>query len=167
MAEPSRGLYVLVYISLFMGVVIVALFSQRSVKPIRGFAKLLREGNVNEEEKEEYLKIIIEESERLEELATNILTLSKIEHTEIVSEQSRFDLSEQIRLAIIVLEPKRSLKSLLLDIELDEAVTIYGNKNMLQQVWMNLLDNAIKYSNQESKIQVSLVREGQEVLSRF
>lgn len=74
-----------------------------------------------------------------------MLNLSRLEHQEIVTERRRFRLDEQIRQAVVLLEPKWSAKNLELDIDLPE--TVYeGSSELLIQVWINLIDNAIKFS---------------------
>ncbi|CAG5091730.1 Integral membrane sensor signal transduction histidine kinase [Thermobacillus xylanilyticus] len=232
--DSYRGIYVLLYISVFMGVVIAALLSRRSVKPIRdmmeatdrvakgdfsaqatvkgsvvfeldklaasfnkmvrelqgietlrsdfvrnfshefktpivsisGFAKLLKQGNLSEADRQDYLDRIIQESERLVELSASILNLSKVENTEILREKTVFRLDEQIRLAMLMLEPKWSAKALKLDIALVK-VDIVGNKNLLQQVWLNLLDNAIKFTDEGGTLRIALWRDGREAVFRL
>ncbi|WP_440376247.1 histidine kinase dimerization/phospho-acceptor domain-containing protein, partial [Neisseria sp. P0014.S008] len=92
---------------------------------LRGFAKLLKENNLTEEERQEYLDIIITESERLAALSTNVLILSKYENLEIITEKTPFRLDEQIRKTIVLMEPKWSAKDIVIDVELDE-VTYHG-----------------------------------------
>lgn len=122
---------------------------------IRGFAKLLKEGSLSEEEKHEYLDIIITESERLTELSTNILNLSQYENIEIVTDKNQFRLDEQIRRVIVLMEPKWSAKAIDFDVELDE-INLVGNEDLLQQIWINLLDNAVKFSYQSGLISITL-----------
>jgi signal transduction histidine kinase len=124
---------------------------------IKGFAKLLKEDGVTGEEAKEYLDIIIQESQRLADLSTSVLNLSKVESTEIISEKEVYALDEQIRRAILILEPKWRAKDLLVDVDL-ENITIYNNAPLLQQIWVNLLDNAIKFTDKGGELQVSLRR---------
>jgi len=126
---------------------------------IRGFAKLLKDGQLSEEEKREYLEIIIAESERLAALSTNILNLSKYEAMEIVAEKSPFPLDEQIRRAILMTEPRWSAKDIEIQVELDDII-FNGDENLMQQIWLNLIDNAIKFSDKGGKIVIQLVSEG-------
>ncbi|MBQ2960251.1 MAG: HAMP domain-containing histidine kinase [Oscillospiraceae bacterium] len=112
---------------------------------IAGFAKLLRRGNLTEEQKQEYLGIIEEESLRLSAMATNVLNLSKIENQTILTDINRFNLSEQIRACVLLLEDQWMKKSLSLDLDFDEHY-ICANEELLKQVWINLIDNAIKFS---------------------
>lgn len=134
-------------------------FSHEFKTPIvslRGFAKLLKNDNLTKEERDEYLDIIINESDRLALLATNILNLSNIENKTINTSKSNFDLSEQIRHSILLLESKWSSKNIKINIDLDETQYI-GNEELLKQVWVNLIDNSIKFTNKEGKIDIQLM----------
>lgn len=123
---------------------------------IKGFSKLLKNNHLSDEEKEEYLNIIIEESERLSELSTNILNLTKLENTAILTGTEPCNLAEQIRKCIILLEEKWEKKEIEFDLNLIDR-TISANLDLLQQVWINLLDNAIKFSNPNSIIHIMMI----------
>lgn len=130
---------------------------------IAGFAKLLRHGNLTEEQKEEYLAIIEEESLRLSYMATNVLNLTKVENQTILTDVSKFNLSEQIRSAVLLLADKWSQKNLDMDIDFGEHM-IYANEELLKQVWINLLDNAVKFSAQDGKVTVEITENEDETL---
>ena len=123
---------------------------------LRGFAKLLKNDNLPKEVRDEYLDIIISESDRLATLATNILNLSNIENTNIISDQHDFDLAEQIRHSILMLESKWSDKNINMNIDLDET-SYYGNEELLKQVWVNLIDNAIKFTPNNGDVKIELM----------
>lgn len=112
---------------------------------IAGFAKLLKRGNLTEEQKMEYIDIIEEESMRLAAMATNVLDLTKVENQTILTDISQYNLSEQIRSSVLLLEEKWAKKDLDFELEFDEY-TVHANEELLKQVWINLLDNAIKFS---------------------
>ncbi len=122
---------------------------------IAGFAKLLRRGNLTEEQKEEYLKIIEEESLRLSHVATNVLNLTKIENQSILTNVTNFNISEQIRSAVLLLEDKWSKKDIDLNLDLGEF-SITANEELLKQVWINLIDNAVKFSPEKGRVDISL-----------
>ncbi len=122
---------------------------------IAGFAKLLRRGNLTEEQREEYLAIIEEESLRLSHVATNVLALTKVENQSILTDVSSFNLSEQIRSCVLLLEDKWSKKDLDLSIDVGEH-NVNANEELLKQVWINLLDNAVKFSPQCGTISITL-----------
>lgn len=112
---------------------------------IAGFAKLLKRGRLNEVQRAEYLDIIEEESLRLSYMATNVLNLTKIENQQILTDCTEYNLSEQLRASILLLERKWTKKNLTIAPEFSEY-RITANEELLKQVWINLLDNAIKFS---------------------
>ena len=141
-------------------------FSHEFKTPIvslRGFAKILKNDRLTKEERDEYLDIIISESNRLSQLSTNVLNLSKIEKMSILSDMESFDLSEEVRQSILLLESKWQKKDLELFIDMDE-LEYRGNKALLNQVWINLIDNAIKFSPQNGKIKLKLHRKKDQVV---
>jgi signal transduction histidine kinase len=127
---------------------------------IAGFAKLLKRGNLTEEQKAEYLDIIEEESLRLAQMASNILDMTKIENQTILTDVSTYNLSEQIRSCVLLLEKSWSGKNLELVLEFDEYM-VYACEELLKQVWINLLDNAIKYSPEYGMVVVKIREEGE------
>lgn len=123
---------------------------------ITGFAKLLQKGNLEPGQQQEYIDAIAEESKRLSYLAANVLNLTKVENQEILTDLTEFNLSEQIRSALLLLETNWSKKNLELDINLPE-VSITANEDLLKQVWINLLQNAVKFSPEYAPLRVHLV----------
>ena len=112
---------------------------------IAGFAKLLRRGNLPKAQQEEYLGIIEKESLRLADMANNVLNLTKVENQAILTDVTVFNLSEQLRSSVLLLEDKWTQKELELELEMGE-IMITANRELLKQVWVNLLDNGIKFS---------------------
>ncbi|MBR2843263.1 MAG: HAMP domain-containing histidine kinase [Lachnospiraceae bacterium] len=125
---------------------------------ITGFAKLLRKGNLPEEKKEEYLRIIETESLRLSQMATNVLNLTKVENQTILTDITEFNLSEQIRSCILVLSEKWEQKEIEYIIDFDEY-NIRANEDLLKQVWINLLGNAVKFSPTGGMIEVKITEQ--------
>ena len=122
---------------------------------ILGFARLLKSQNLDMAQSQEYLDIIIEESQRLSELSATVLSLSKVESLTLLTDKTAYSLSEQIRESLLLLESKWEKKRISFDINLEE-VMIRADGPLLKQVWMNLLDNAIKFSPAEECITVAL-----------
>ena len=120
---------------------------------IAGFAKLLRRADLTQEQREEYLSIIEEESLRLSHMATSVLELTKIENQTILTDVSRCNVAEQVRSAILLLEDKWSKKDLDLDLRIGECV-IWADEELLKHVWIDLMDNAIKFSEEYGCVEV-------------
>ncbi len=126
------------------------------IATIQGFSNLLKDDSLSNEEKNEYLDIIISETTRVSSLTTNILKLTKLETQEIITDKTTFSLDEQLRHSILLLQKDISEKNLDLHINLDK-VEIHSNEDLLQQVWINLISNAIKFTPQDGKITIELM----------
>ena len=125
---------------------------------IAGFAKLLKRGNLTPEQQAEYVDIIEEESLRLADMAAGVLDLTKIENQTVLGETSVFNLSEQLRNCVLLLENKWTKSGLEPELLFDEY-EIRANEDLLRQVWINLLDNAVKFSEPDCVFRVAAVRE--------
>lgn len=115
------------------------------IMSIMGFAQLLQNSEISCEEKNEYLRIIISECRRLSDLSSNILNLSKMESMSVLTSKTEYDVDEQIRQAILQLQEKWEKKEICFDLTLQSG-RIVGNSDLLKEVWVNLIDNAVKFS---------------------
>lgn len=122
---------------------------------IAGLAKLVNKGRLTEEQRTKCLTAIEEESLRLAAMATNVLNLTKVENQKILSELTTFNLSEQIRSCVLLLENKWAQKDLELVLDFDEH-EIEASEDLLKEVWINLIDNAIKFSPRCGTVSVSI-----------
>lgn len=132
------------------------------INAIEGYITLLDDDNLTIEQKE-YLKKIAYNTNRLTELIKGILLLSKIENQAIETNQENFRLDEQIRQAIVSLEIKWTKKNIDLDIDMD-SITYQGNESLLMHVWVNLIDNAIKFSPENEKIKITLKEKNNQII---
>jgi signal transduction histidine kinase len=140
-------------------------FSHEMKTPIASVSSLiplLKSDDLPKEKRIKYLSIIEEEIDRLSSMTTNVLNLSKIENQGILTEKSNFNLSEQIRNCVLLLEKKWTKKRLNLALDFDEFYVL-ANEDMLKQVWINLLDNGIKFANFGGELGVSIVSDGKYV----
>jgi len=126
---------------------------------IKGFAEELKHDDLSPEQRNEYLDIIIGESSRLATLATNVLNLSRVEKQTILANRERFDLTEQLRRCVLLFENKLNQHRLNLTIELDE-IALVGDEDLLSQVWINLIDNAVKFTPEGGSIGIRLIKSG-------
>jgi signal transduction histidine kinase len=125
------------------------------IASIQGFTEMLQDKGLSEEQFQSYTNIIIEETKRLSHLSSNMLRLSKLDHQLIPVSTKPFSLDEQIRKTIVLLEEKWSKKNLELDIDLDEIAYI-GDEALIQQIWLNLFENAIKFSTESGTIYIQV-----------
>ncbi len=122
---------------------------------IRGFARELRLGDLSPEQKDEYIRIIEEEANRLAGLSSQVLELSRLEHQQILTNQTEFDLDEQLRQCILLLEPEWSEKEIAVEPILVD-LKFYSNEELLAHVWQNLLANAVKFTPRGGRIDVEM-----------
>lgn len=125
------------------------------IASIEGYATLLQNHSLSAEKHDRYVEKILDNSKRLTSLSGNILMLSKLENQETVPGQEEYRLDEQIRRCILMLESKWSAKHIEFEMELPR-ITYYGSEALLDQVWINIIDNAIIHSYDGGFIQISI-----------
>ena len=125
---------------------------------VEGYAMLLQDKELSDAEREEYLDKILYNTHRLSTLVENILILSKLESGPLPEQYTDFRLDEQLRQAVVILEPEWAKKDLSFDVQLDE-VTFHGCESLLSHVWTNLLSNAVKFSAPGQEISLRLLEQ--------
>lgn len=138
------------------------------IASISGFAQILLEkGNdLTDEERKEYLKIIVQESERLSKLSSDTILLSQLESQKILADTAPYSLDEQLRKCVIMLSNQWGDKNINLVGDIDE-VTYNGDEDMMQHLWLNLLNNAIKFTPDGGTITVSLKQENGKIIAKI
>lgn len=129
---------------------------QSPLTSIRGFSKALRESDVDESDRSKYLEIIERESERLSRLSDNLLKLASLESEHHPFHPTTYDLDEQLRRIVVFYEPQWSVKELDMDLALPR-VKIMADSDQLNQVWMNVIGNAIKFTPDQGHIHIKIV----------
>ncbi len=125
------------------------------ISSINGFAKLLLDTEVSEAERREYLQIIADESDRLSTLAEDTMLMSRLDNQSSILDVESFSLTKQIKQSIILLSNEWSVKNINLTADLP-PVTYFGNADLMAHVWINLLNNAIKFTPENGTIMVSM-----------
>ena len=134
------------------------------ITSIRGFAEGMADGVIPPEEQPKYLRLVADESKRLSNLVNDLLALSRLEREDAKPDWSVFDINEMLRRAIIRrmddLDKKR------IEAECDPAVDpcpVRADSDRIEQVIINLLDNALKFTGEDGKIRLSSAVNGNTV----
>ena len=128
---------------------------QSPLTSIGGFAALLKKGDLPDIERQRYAEIIEAESKRLSSLSDNLLKLSSLDNNKIPLAQQEFRLDKQLEHIALTLEPQWSVKKITLEADM-QKITVCGDEDLLSQVWMNLLHNAIKFTPGDGQIGIAL-----------
>lgn len=129
------------------------------IASIQGFSRLLQTEE-NPDKRQQYLSIMEQESIRLSRLTSNLVRLSRLDHQTII-ERKRYRLDEQLRTCLLLLERQWTEKSLRLELDLPE-VFVEWEEELMQHVWLNLLENAIRFSPESGVLEVTL-HEGKQI----
>jgi signal transduction histidine kinase len=128
---------------------------QSPLTSISGFARVLREQQLSAAERDRYLTIIELESKRLSMLSDQLLKLTSLESQHHPFEPRSFPLGPELKTIILSSEPQWLEKEIDVSAELED-VNIVADKELLNQVWINLLHNSIKYTPRGGAISVRL-----------
>ena len=125
---------------------------------IAGYADGMLDGTIPWEKRERYLTIISDETRRLSRLVRKMLDISKFQSdSEEKLKNSRCDLCETVRMALLGLEGRISAKKLEVDAQIpDEEIVVCGEQDPITQITYNILDNAVKFAYPESTITVRI-----------
>lgn len=131
------------------------------ITSIKGFVETLRDGGIHSlEDTEKFLGIIARQTERLNSIIEDLLTLSELEQTERGNIGIEFtQLKNVMHGAIAICEPKASAKDVQINLQCDEDLKAKINAPLLEQAVINLIDNAVKYSEAKSSIEISVKAE--------
>ena len=131
---------------------------------IKGYVEAMNDGTIPPELHEKYLRIILFETERLTDLTTDLLTLNEFDTKELLLDKTKFDIQEVIKTTAESFEgvctPKHISIELLL---LPGEILVYADRRKIQQVLYNLIDNAIKFSENNSSITIEVVEKNGKV----
>ena len=141
---------------------------QTPLTAISGFATILKNENLADEQRKKYADIILFNSNRLSHLSKNMLQLTLLDGEDTALDKTEFPLIEQLN-RVIEMEDNAALSK---DIEIEfihpkKEFIIEADESRMEQVWINLLSNAIKYTNEHGVVTVEVRRTPTELQVRF
>ncbi|MBQ7863385.1 MAG: HAMP domain-containing protein [Lachnospiraceae bacterium] len=132
---------------------------------IKGYVEAIKDGTIPPEMQEKYLDIIIFETERLTKLTSNLLELNSFDDNGIILHKSEFDINQMIKQIALSFEGTFKKKKLVLNLVFSEKEQfVRADKDKIEQVLYNLIDNAGKFSNPETSIRISTEEKGNKVM---
>lgn len=134
---------------------------------IQNYAKALTNKNLDEETKEKYLNSLQNACKKLSDLITNILKLNKLENQRLKIDLKQFNLSESITNQILNYETLIENKNIELECNIEEDINIISEETYLEIIWSNLISNAIKFTDNNGKIFISLIKLNNEIIFKI
>ncbi len=133
---------------------------------ISGFVQGILDGTIPPEKHDEYLHIVLDESKRLSRMTNDMLEMSKLSSGEYKLKIREFDLTEVIRLSIIQLESRIEEKNLGLEVDFEaDKMPVLADRDAIQRVVINLLDNAVKFSYPNTAVSIKVWKQDNKVLT--
>lgn len=126
---------------------------------IKGFVQAILDGTIPYENQDKYLNIVLDESDRLSNLTNDILLLTNLENNGINVEYGEFDIHLVIRQVLIKFEQKINSKNIDITLLIDEKeIIVCADKDKIQRVIYNLIDNAVKFCNPKDRITIETTK---------
>ncbi|MBR4049942.1 MAG: HAMP domain-containing histidine kinase [Clostridia bacterium] len=126
------------------------------IASINGFAQLLlTDETLDEKTRKKYLQIIADESNRLTGLASNTILLTRLDTQKIITDKKEYSLDEQLRRCVIMFSNDWMAKNIEFSGDGISEITYFGDEDLMQHIWINLIHNAIKFTPENGKISVS------------
>lgn len=124
---------------------------------IKGYLEAMLDGTIPPEMSEKYIRIVLEETERLTKLTSSLLTLNTLDVNGATLDIQEFDCVRMVRHTLLTFEGQCSKKKISFDVTFGaKSYMVMADQTKIQQVVYNLIDNAIKFSNPNSEIHVTV-----------
>lgn len=125
-----------------------------------GYSKVAMRKDLSEEERERYLEIIGEESTRMKDLVKNLLDLARMDETSFTVSNESFPARPFLENICKLVIPSYDIKNIRLHLVCEKDFQLYADSIRLEQIILNILDNALKYSNEHSEVTIEAYKEG-------
>ena len=128
------------------------------ITAIRGYAETLQSGAINDPiAAPKMVDIIHRQSERLSELVEDLLELSRLESRQIQLAEKPVELLEATQRALEAVRPKAKPRGTAIEVQVPPNLFVLGDQRAIEQIVLNLVDNAVKYSPPNGRVELSAV----------
>jgi signal transduction histidine kinase len=121
---------------------------------VKGYGEAIQQNYIVGKEREEAMNLIVREASRMEQLTNELLELARGSNENTAIEIYPIVLSETVREAICLLKNQADSKGIQFISSFDEQIIVEGNEEKLKQIFINIIENAIRYSNNDSNISI-------------
>lgn len=130
---------------------------------IKGFIIAFMDGTIPDHRRFHYLSLMKDETERMIKLVNDTLDMNQLEEGYSQIYRNDYNLTEQVHRIIHKFEPQLAKKDLEIRFNSDHDYYVFADKERIEQVFINLLQNAVQFSKKSSPIDITLTKEGQYV----
>lgn len=130
---------------------------------IKNYAYALKDENLTPEQRQEYADTIIEASDKLNTMVTNILKLNRLENQTAKPVTEEYDLCEQLSESVLSFESLWTKKDIEIEMNIEDRAMISADKDMLYIVWQNLFSNAFKFTENGGKVSINQTSDSESV----
>lgn len=130
---------------------------------LTGYSTVARREGLDEKERAHYLEIIKEEAYRMKELVKNLLDLAKMDENSFTVSKEKFQLKPFLHDLCKLVEPSFNLTKITLDVRYEGDFEVEADPLRLEQILLNLLDNALKYSPAHSSVIMNVFKRGKQI----
>ena len=131
---------------------------------ISNYSTLLQASDIDDNERIEYAHTIHQTSNRLADLITHILKLNKLDNQQIYPDRKKYNLSEQLCNCLLQYENIWEEKDMSIETDIDEDIYVYEDDELLSIVWNNLISNALKFTDINGKVLLSLKEDKSDII---
>ena len=121
---------------------------------VKGYSETIQNGFIDGAERDEAIRLIAREANRMERLTNELMQLARSNNEATHIEYDPIVLAETMRDAVTILKQQVTKKRIMLQFELDEELIVLGNEEKLKQIFINVIENAIRYSDEGSTVQI-------------
>ncbi|WP_285396372.1 ATP-binding protein [Lysinibacillus sp. fls2-241-R2A-57] len=124
---------------------------------VKGYSEAIQKNIIPDNQKEETIQLIVREANRMERLTNELLQLARMENEQTEITLYPIPLAETLREVQKILTHQAKKKSITLHLEADDALIIKADEVKLKQIFINLIENAINYSYEQSKVEITAI----------